>query len=150
MLKFRPQRTQLNKYQLPRWPSGKRIHLLSRRCGFEPWVGKIPRRRKWKSTPVFLPGKSHGLRSLAGYHYMGSQRVGHDLETKQVQHRNPGYRVSVIENQAVKNNMKVFSSVQFSCLVESDYLRPHESQHSRLPCPSPTPGVHSNSRPQSQ
>ena len=31
------------------------------------WVGKIPRRRKWQSTPVFMRGKSHGQRSLAGY-----------------------------------------------------------------------------------
>ena len=40
-----------------------------------------------------------------------------------------------------------FSSVQFSCLVVSDSLRPHELQHARPPCPSPTPRVHSNSRP---
>ena len=33
----------------------------------ETWVGKIPRRRKWQPTPVFLPGKPHGQRSLAGY-----------------------------------------------------------------------------------
>ena len=39
----------------------------------------------------------------------------------------------------------VFSSVQFSCSVVSDSLRPHESQHARPPCPSPTPGVHPNS-----
>ena len=37
------------------------------RPGFDPWVGKIPWRRKWQPTPVFLPGKSHGLRSLVGY-----------------------------------------------------------------------------------
>ena len=41
------------------------------------------------------------------------------------------------------------SSVQFSCSVESDSLRPHESQHARPPCPSPTPGVHSDSHPSS-
>ena len=41
------------------------------------------------------------------------------------------------------------SSVQFSHSVVSDFLRPHESQHSRPPCPSPTPGVHSNSCPSS-
>ena len=42
--------------------------------------------------------------------------------------------------------MKVqFSSVQFSRSVMSDSLRPHESQHARPPCPSPTPGVHSDS-----
>ena len=39
-----------------------------------------------------------------------------------------------------------FSSVQFSRSVVSDSLRPHKSQHARPPCPSPTPGVHSNSR----
>ena len=39
----------------------------------------------------------------------------------------------------------VTSSVQFSCSVVSNSLRPHESQHARPPCPSPTPGVHSNS-----
>ena len=42
-----------------------------------------------------------------------------------------------------------FSSVQFSRSVMSDSLRSHESQHARPPCPSPTPGVHSNSRPSS-
>ena len=42
------------------------------------------------------------------------------------------------------------SSVQFSRSVVSDSLRPHESQHTRPPCPSPTPGVHSDSRPLSQ
>ena len=39
--------------------------------------------------------------------------------------------------------------VQFSRSVVSDSLRPHELQHARPPCPSPTPGVHSNSRPSS-
>ena len=38
-----------------------------RRHGFHPWVGKIPWGRNWQPTPVFFPGKSHGLRSLAGY-----------------------------------------------------------------------------------
>ena len=44
----------------------------------------------------------------------------------------------------------VISSVQFSRSVLSDSLRPHESQHVRPPCPSPTPGVYSNSRPSSR
>ena len=39
------------------------------------------------------------------------------------------------------------NSVRFSCSVVSDFLRPHELQHARPPCPPPTPGVHSNSRP---
>ena len=43
-----------------------------------------------------------------------------------------------------------FGSIQFSCSVVSNSLRPHESQHARPPCPSPTPRVHSDSRPSSQ
>ena len=42
-----------------------------------------------------------------------------------------------------------FSSVQFSCSVVSDSLRPHESQHARPPCASPTPGVYLDSCPSS-
>ena len=51
-------------------------------CGrprFDLWVGKISWRRKWQRTPVFLPGESHGWRSLVGYSpCLGLQRVGHD------------------------------------------------------------------------
>ena len=55
-----------------------------KRCRFDPWVGKIHWRRKWQPTPVFLPGESHGQRSLAGYgQSMGSQTAGQNLETKQ-------------------------------------------------------------------
>ena len=42
---------------------------------------------------------------------------------------------------------KMYSSVQFSCSVVSESLQPHELQHARPPCPSPSPGVHSNSCP---
>ena len=45
----------------------------------DPWVRKIPWRREWQSTPVFLPGECHGQRSLVGYiQPMGLQRVGHN------------------------------------------------------------------------
>ena len=47
---------------------------------------------------------------------------------------------------AVTYSLCLFSSVQFSRSVVSDSLRSHESQHARPPCPSPSPGVHSNSR----
>ena len=46
-------------------------------------------------------------------------------------------------------NILPFSSVQFSRSVVSDSLRPNESQHTRPPCPSPSPGIHSDSRPSS-
>ena len=55
-------------------------------CGrrrFTPWVRKIPWRRKWQPTPVFLCWKSHGQRSLMGYSLWGRRGVGHDLQTKQ-------------------------------------------------------------------
>ena len=45
--------------------------LKCRRPGFDPWVGKIPWRRAWQPTPVFLPGESHGQRSLVGYSLWG-------------------------------------------------------------------------------
>ena len=50
-------------------------HRRCRRCGFNPWVGKIPWRRAWKPTPVFLPGESHGLRSLVGYSLWGCKEL---------------------------------------------------------------------------
>ena len=54
-------------FGLPWKLNSERIHLQCRRPGSNPWVGKIPWRRKWQPTPVFLPGKSHGWRSLVGY-----------------------------------------------------------------------------------
>ena len=45
--------------------------------GFNPWVGKIPWRRKWQPSPVFLPGESHGQRNLEGYSPW-SRSVGHN------------------------------------------------------------------------
>ena len=38
-----------------------------KRCGFHPWVGKIPWIKEWQPTPVFFSRESHGLRSLDGY-----------------------------------------------------------------------------------
>jgi len=48
-----------------------------KRQGFDPWVQKIPWRREWQPTPVFLPGESHGQRILVGYSPWG-RRVGHN------------------------------------------------------------------------
>ena len=45
----------------------------NKRHEFDPWVGKIPWRRTWQSTLVFLPGESHGQRSLAGYSLWGGK-----------------------------------------------------------------------------
>ena len=57
--------------RLPRWLSGKEAACQHKRRGFHLWVWKIRWRRKWQPTPEFLPGKSHGQRSLAGYSSWG-------------------------------------------------------------------------------
>ena len=63
--------TSINKFGgFPGDASGKEPTCQCRkpkRCGFDPWVGKSPWRRKWQPTPVFLPGESHGQRNLVGY-----------------------------------------------------------------------------------
>ena len=46
----------------------------SKRCGFNPWVGRIPWRRARQPIPVFLPGESHGQRILAGYSPWGHEK----------------------------------------------------------------------------
>ena len=53
------------------WRIGEESTSQCRRCGFDPWVGKTPWKRKLHPTPVFLPGKSHGQRSLVGWHPWG-------------------------------------------------------------------------------
>ena len=54
-------------WRTPLWLRWLRICLQWRRPGFDPWIRKIPRRREWLPTPVFLTGISHGQRSLVGY-----------------------------------------------------------------------------------
>ena len=55
-----------------------------------------------------------------------------------------------VHRQHIHTNTYTHTSVRFSRSVVSDSSRPHESQHTRPPCPSPTPGLHSDSRPSSQ
>ena len=91
-------------------------------------------RRKWQPTPLFLPGKSHGQRSLVGYSPWARKRVSHDIATKQGNH--------------LLENISFFKfkdgSIQFSFSVMSNSLQPHEPQHARPPCQSPAPRVHPN------
>ena len=67
---------------LLRWSSDKESTYQCRRCGFDPWVGKIPWRRKWQPTPVFLPGKIPRTEETGGLQSIGSQRVGQDWATE--------------------------------------------------------------------
>ena len=69
---------------LPWWLRGKKSTCQGRRHnGFDPWVGKIPQRKKCQPTPVFSSGKSHERRSLVGYSPWGCKRVTYDLATKE-------------------------------------------------------------------
>ena len=98
---------------LPRWLSGKESACQCRRCRrhrFDPWVGKIPWRRRWQPTPVFLPGESHGRRSLAGYSPQGCKELD---TTEATQHAHmPCYHIK--------------------CTDLGDILFPQESCASRL------------------
>ena len=55
----------------PGGSDGKASSCNAGDLGFDPWVGKIPWRRKWQPIPVLLPGKFHGRRSLVGYSAWG-------------------------------------------------------------------------------
>ena len=58
---------------LPWWLRWQRVHLQRWRPGFDPWVSKIPWRRKWQPSPVFLPGESPLTEEPGGLHSTGSQ-----------------------------------------------------------------------------
>ena len=74
--------TSMPKIQLPWWLSGEESPRQCRRPRFDPWVRKIPWRRKWQPTPLFLSVESDGWRSLVGYiQSTGLQRVRHDWAT---------------------------------------------------------------------
>ena len=78
------------------WDECKRICLSMQETWFDSWVRKIPWRRKWQPTPVFLPRKSHGQRSLVKYVH-GALSVGHILASKQKQQiQMPGIQKWVI------------------------------------------------------
>ena len=95
--------------------------------GGEAGWGAPPSQQAWKSAPLPAPRKP----PAAG------NRVSASLILCRLSSR-----------QRAPLNMQTPSS-QFSSVAQSNSLRPHESQHARPPCPSPTPGVHSDSRPSS-
>ena len=65
----------LKKTGIPLWLRGQRVCHSVGDLSSIPGVGKIPWRRKWQPTPVFLPGKSHGWSSLAGYSFFFKLRL---------------------------------------------------------------------------
>ena len=65
----------LSLFVIPWWLRWERICLQCRRSGFNPWVRKVPWRREWLPTPVFLSGEFYGQRSLAGYNPQGHREA---------------------------------------------------------------------------
>ena len=74
----------IHDYRLPRWLSGKKSACQCRSCGPDPWVGKIPWRRKWQPILVRLPGNFHSQRSLVGYSPWDSKEHTHISITPQI------------------------------------------------------------------
>ena len=74
---------------------GKESTCQCRRCGFHPYIRKILWRRKGQPTPVFLPGTSHGQRSLAGYSLCGHKEL--DMIGDQI--TTTTYLIGIIEGQ---------------------------------------------------
>ena len=120
---------------------------------FVPEVRKIPLSRKWQPTPVFLPGKSHAQRSLVGYSPWNRKKSDITKQLRTHTHKLPNMVKPIKLINVVFILMylvKSICSVQFSHSFVSYSLGPHEPQHARPPCPSPTPGVYPNSCPSSQ
>ena len=84
---------------LPRWLRGKESTCRRPKSHqLDPWVRKIPWRRKWQPIPVFLLGKSHGQRNLEGYSPWGckeSDVTEHRAQYHISPHDLPGWRISL-------------------------------------------------------
>ena len=114
-----------------------RVCLQCGRPGFNPWVGKIPSRRKWQPTPVFWPGESHGWRSLVGYSPWGrevsdrTERLHFQDEnihfkkfTKETTQSHAGLGATISCNFASLNRMKTEQSLHvcgifYHCLLSA-------------------------------
>ena len=89
----------------------------------------------------------HGQRPLCPWNSIDKNIGVSSHSTLQADLPHPGNEHGLLHCRQILYSL---SSVQFSCSVVSNSLRPHESQHARSPCPSPTPGVYSNSCPSSR
>ena len=88
------------------------------RTGFDPWVGKIPWRRAWQSTPVFLPGESPWTEEPGRLQSMRSQRVGHDLTERLSTHTH-----THTESERVRNEERLCPSVLYRLICSSAVAR---------------------------
>ena len=109
------------KYGLPRWLSGKESACQCRRREFNPWVRKIPWRRKWQPTPVFLPGKFYGQRSLAGFSLWGWKELD-TTEHTGIKYEEYLKNVEIFNQEKTKQMEDVIAVLilLFSCSVVCD------------------------------
>ena len=122
-----------------------------KRPELEPWVRKIPWRRRRQPTPVFSSAESHRQRSPTGYSpeghnefatteaTCGDRPCGREKQNKEKLCELSPLIILAQKPMGHKFSEKTQSSVQFSRSVVSDSLRPHGLQHARLPsnsCPS--------------
>ena len=148
-----------------------------KRCGFDLWVGKIPWRRAWQPTPVFLPGKSHGQRNLAGYNPQGHRELD---KIKTAQHACMHVYICIYVHMCMHVCIYLYK-YKCTCVYKFMYIRAHIIKsatyikifvccrsvakssltlcypmdcslpvHARLLCPLPSPRVCSNSCPLSR
>ena len=107
---------------LPWWLSGKESAYQYRRHGLNSWIRKNPLRMEWYprilGIPEFLPGKSHGQRSLKGYSSWGRKRVRHDLAIKQQYMGNQDIEYRQIDRFVNGKNRSIFISPVFSVKEE--------------------------------
>ena len=97
---------------LPRWLSSKELSCQRRSLEFDLWVGKIPWKRKWQPTPVFLLEKFHGQKSLVGYSPWG--RKESDMTEAYMHacmfllyHNFPTYELVLFKEHICKSNLFV-------------------------------------------
>ena len=96
----------------------KRVCLQCRRPGFNSWVGKIPWRRAWQPTPVFLPGECSLTEELAGYSPWGRKESDMTERLKHsTQHWSPNCRHTALTNSDNQHIRQGILRPMFSCLL---------------------------------
>ena len=106
-----------NTFEPLRCLSGKESTCQCRRlksCRFNPWVGKIPCGRKRQPTPVFLPGKFHGQRSLEGYSPWGHIEL--DMTEQAHAHTHTHTHRSIWKTSQRRLLLSLFSHVQLCAI----------------------------------
>ena len=129
------------------WSSGKRNDKPLQYSCLENPMNSM-KRQKDRTLKDTLP-RLVAAQYATGDQWRNNSRKNEGMEAKQKQHPVVDMTGDGSKARCCKEQYCIRSD-QISRSVVSDSLRPHESQHTRPPCPSPTPGVHSDSHPSSQ